>query len=162
MTNISLCNDRYFTYGDRHKFFNALERVAQGINKDWTYESGKLAHIDVVSCVTSVGWGNVPESASLLANCRTHFVNTLGLLPSNCYLLCDGRTALDAVRPKSIEGRDRVGNIHLFAGKVPVGDRKFAFAGWNFPTHKFFSTKPEEVGRIARKLLIDQKLIPAP
>src|ERR1039458_2062034 len=48
LVNISLQNDRYFAHDDRHNFFNSLERVAQSINKDWSYKSGTLAHTDVV------------------------------------------------------------------------------------------------------------------
>ena len=63
---------------------------------------------------------------TLIDNCRTHFLNTLRLLPSHCWLLCDGRTALNAVidAGAAIQCEDIVGNSQIFVGTLKL-------AAWN-------------------------------
>ena len=167
LKNISLQHDNYFANRDRHRFFDPLERVVRAINDGWTYESAKLAHIDVVSCVTSKTWSKLHEDATqrariqetLICNCHPHFANTMRLLQSSCYLLCDGRTALEAVDRlgTAVEVIDIVKNdrmaIEIFVGKVTLDDRKLKLAGWNLPSHKFFSIAPEEVGCAIKRLM---------
>jgi hypothetical protein len=162
LTAIQLRSDEYFSHRDRHRFFDSLEKIVQAINPKWTYErSGKVAHIDVVACVTRKPWSKLHPNrtqlaliqATLIDNCRPHFLNTLRMLPSPCYLLCNGSTAMKAVEEvgASIECEDVVGNSRIFVGTLTLNGRSSRLAAWNRPAGRL--GRPEEIGDAVKRLM---------
>ncbi len=159
LANVARRSDEYFAAGDKHRFFNTLASVVSSIDPTWSYEAGTLSHIDVVACVTRPTWTNgVPaeERRVMLESCRQHFLTTLRLLPSDSWLLCDGRTALQAIddvggRTENTEQLE--GNLAVCIGTLLLEAGAHRFVGWNYPAHKLYG-KQTEVG-LAAKCLMD-------
>jgi len=174
LEDVSWRQDQYFSHGNKHKFFRSLEKIVQTINPEWTYESGKVGHADVVSCVTRETWSQIGKSPvpgskidkkaqkavqdALINNCRGHFLNTLNLLPSDCWILCDGRTAWNATMgagqiPRNYEV-DLGNSRRVFVGALALGGKTFRVAGWNQPAHQLYSDSDKgAVADVAKRLM---------
>jgi len=164
ISEVSESCDSYFDGGQSHAFFSNIEQVARGLDAEWDYASGKLAHIDAVSCVTRPIWSGIRTSTrrSMSSNCSSHFKATLRLLPSGCWLLCDGRTVLDAVKSAgavithlgSVRGKKK--EVEIYTGLFNIGGRMLKVIGWNWPahTHTIYPViHPMKVGEAVKALL---------
>lgn len=151
-------SDEYFTLGNKHRFFNTLASVVSSIDATWSYEAGNLSHIDVVACVTRPTWTNgVPghERRVMLKRCREHFLKTLQLLPADCWLLCDGRTALRAIEDAggATNMAERLGSgLTVSIGTLTLHGRQYRYLGWNRPAHRLYES-PTAVGLAAKRLM---------
>ena len=75
LVSISNFQAAYFDQGNAHAFFdNNFYFVLHTIDESWTYQSGNVAHIDVVFCVTDPLWSKLSRDktaqASIRRNCR--------------------------------------------------------------------------------------------
>jgi hypothetical protein len=79
LASIATFQNTYFDEGKAHAFFdNNFYFVLHMIDESWTYQSGNVAHIDVVFCVTDPLWsalGKVDKiaQAAIRRNCRCIF-----------------------------------------------------------------------------------------
>jgi hypothetical protein len=158
------CNS-YFEGDDPHDFFSDIEQVAVGLNAEWTYASGKLAHIDAVACVTRPIWSGIRPAAlrrTIAEKCSFHFKSTLRLIPSGCWLLCDGRTVLDTVQRAgvvmtlrgSVHGKKK--EVEIYTGSFAKDGRTLKVIGWNWPahTHTIYPViQPQKVGEAVKAVL---------
>lgn len=153
LDHISNRADQYFSSLDAHPWFKPLQKILWTINPRWTY-GRKVAHTDVISCVTDPTFGKVIKSGqdALLKNCRDHFLNTLRLLPPNCWIICDGKTALNEFETGGrVRKQDNVGRVRVVAGSFALGGKALRFAGWNYPAEKVRSDdQKREVAAMAR------------
>ncbi len=157
LTDVVRRSDEYFAVGNKHKFFNTLARLVSNIDSTWTYEAGTLSHIDVVACVTRPTWADVPaqERQVMLERCREHFLNTLKFLPSDCWLLCDGKTVLEAIKQVGgqAEKTERVGHRQtVCVGNLLLEGRTHRFIGWNIPAHQPYGSQPT-LGAAVKELM---------
>jgi len=158
LAEVARRSDEYFEAGNKHRFFNTLASVVSSIDPTWSYEAGTLSHIDVVACVTRPTWTNgvpAPERQVMLERCRRHFLETLRLLPSDCWLLCDGRTALGAIEEAggATERTERVGSgLTVSIGTLTLDSREYRYVGWNRPAHKLYKS-PRTIGAAVKLLM---------
>src|ERR1043166_1828277 len=157
LSDISRRSDEYFAHGTKHRFFNTLASVVASIDQTWTYETGTLSHVDLVACVTRPTWANgVPEEdrSVMLRNCRPHFLNTLRLLPPDCWLLCDGKTALQAIEAAGglTAISERVAKITISLGTLVFDSKEYRYVGWSRPAHKLYAS-PNDVGSKVKRLI---------
>jgi hypothetical protein len=157
LDEISKRHDQYFSQHDAHPFFGHLQKILWTINPKWTYGS-RAAHIDLVSCVTDPTWSLIAGAGreGLLKNCYEHFLNTVRLLPPNCWILCDGATALNSTLAAggSVWMQDMVGRVKILAGTLTLAGDTIRFAGWNYPAHKVRSDEQKrEIGAAVRSAI---------
>jgi hypothetical protein len=69
--------------------------------------------------------------------------------------LCDGRTALNAVKDIGgrIENEVIVGNSQVFVGTLALDSRPLKFAAWSNPGHKLYSDKTQQIGDTVKRLM---------
>jgi hypothetical protein len=158
LADIKLRNDRYYVNCNKHSYFRSLSSLVTAINPGWTYESQKVSHIDVVACVTRPVWSSIDDQRVknlLMESCHEHFTNTLRLLPSACWILCNGGTALNTIinLGGNITASATVGKCQISIGTFAFEKRKFDFAGWNRPAHKLYSDNPVDIGLGVKRLM---------
>jgi hypothetical protein len=159
LDDLSSRSDHYYRQGDMHPFFLSLEKILQAIDPNWTYASGKVAHIDLVACVTTKLWSQIrPKKIQdvLIAKCEKHFVNTLTLLPPNCLIVCDGATVLNhvpgvkLVNDFSVAGPDKPLTVSI--GSLTSGDRVWTLVAWNRTASHLNGVEPRDVGETVNAL----------
>jgi hypothetical protein len=158
LADIARQNDEYFVGGNKHRFFNTLASLVSSIDSTWSYEAGTLSHIDVVACVTRPTWTNgVPgqERDFMEERCRQHFFKTLRLLPPECWLLCDGRTAIDAIEDAGGQTRTTVrlkSGLIVCIGDMEIQGCTHNYLGWNRPAHRLYE-RPAVLASAAKRLM---------
>ena len=164
LAEVARRSDEYFAAGCKHRFFNTLASLVSSIDPTWSYESGTLSHIDLVACVTRPKWTMVPaqQRQAMLAHCRNHFLKTIRLLSAECWLLCDGRTVLQAV--EDLGGRTeravRLGaKVTVLIGNLALDGTNYRYLGWSRPAHKLYAV-PAVVGSAVKRLMTGDPEVP--
>jgi hypothetical protein len=140
LVSISKFQDTYFDQGKAHAFFDKnFYFVLHSIDESWTYQSGNVAHIDVVFCATDPLWSKLGRDkkaqASIRRNCRPHYFRTLELIPSGTWLLWGGQEAANALGELnpwiSSTGVTTVKQVAWKMGNIELKGNTYPFIAWN-------------------------------
>jgi len=140
LVSISKFQDGYFDQGNAHVFFdNNFYFVLHTIDESWTYQSGNVAHIDVVFCVTDPLWSKLGRDkkaqASIRRNCRPHFFKTLDLIPSGTWLFWGGQEtakALGDLNPRiGPTGVTKEKQVAWNMGNIELKGNTYPFIAWD-------------------------------
>ena len=141
LISISELQTTYFDDGTGHTFFdNNFFFVLDTIDKSWTYQSGRVAHIDVVFCVTSPLWaelGKTDETAqsAIRQNCRPNFLESLQMVPPATWLLWGGSEtmkALEELKPVvEASGKTKEKQVAWKMGQIELRGHSYPFMAWD-------------------------------
>ena len=140
LVSIAKSQAAYFDQGNAHVFFdNHFYFVLHTIDETWTYQSGNVAHIDIVFCVTDPLWSKLARDknaqASIRRNCRPHFFKTLELIPSGTWLLWGGQEtmkALGELNPRiAATGLTSEKQVAWQMGEIGMKENTYPFMAWN-------------------------------
>jgi len=162
--SISKFQDTYFDDGNAHTFFdNNFYFILHTIDTSWTYQSGKVSHIDVVSCVTDplwskVGLANPDAQVTIRQNCRPHLFRTLELIPSGTWLFWGGQEtvrALNELGPKTIaKGVTTEKSVGWFMGDIEVKGNWHPFMAWDKVGPGMSNPDRCEIGEIVKARIL--------
>lgn len=140
--------DNYFKneWRNWHTYFEKLELLLSRINPKWSYINGKVAHLDLVACATTIRWGDLLPAckSDMVNNCREHFLTSLMSIRNGTLLLLDGQTVMDWMNSPDIIHFEEITTertIHMTAGQTMIGrlgkircqDKSFPFRTWPIP-----------------------------
>lgn len=141
LVSIGKFQDAYFNQGNAHVFFdNNFYFVLHTIDESWTYQSGNVAHIDVVFCVTDPLWSQLGRDdktaqASIRRNCRPHFFKTLEQIGFGTWLFWGGQEtvkALGELNPKiDTTGLTKEKQVAWQMGKIEHKGHAYPFIAWD-------------------------------
>jgi hypothetical protein len=162
LISISKFQDAYFDDGKAHMFFdNNFYFILHTIDASWTYQSGRAAHIDVVSCVTDPLWSRLADrnaQAAIRENCRPHFFRTLELVPSGTWLFWGGREtmrALNELNPRTnAEGVTTEKSVSWQMGELEINANLYPFMAWNKIGQGMSNGDRCELGRLVKSRII--------
>jgi diadenosine tetraphosphate (Ap4A) HIT family hydrolase len=137
---------RYFQ-NEPHEFFVKLGNLMGACQRDWSYKSGTAVHVDLVACITTKSWGNLPPvvAEAICGNCSIHLKRTLQKLPRDAALLCDGKSACQAIAAiggcdwatlcefTAADGARKPLRVVTGIAREEAGGR--VFFGWNIPAN---------------------------
>ena len=145
LTDAKARRDGYFRDPKRdwHTYFQRMESVIYRVNPEWSYFLGSAVHVDLVACGTKVRWSRLRKEvqATLIGNCREHFLTSLAMLPGGTVLLCDGPRAMQEIQNlglgvetqpmQLINLRDNDRGDHGWIGNLIFKDKQFPIRGWS-------------------------------
>jgi hypothetical protein len=154
----------YFDDGKAHTFFdNSFYFILHTIDKSWTYQSGKVAHIDVVFCVTDRRWSELGRAdagaqATIRQNCRPHFFRTLELVPPRTWLFWGGQEtlkALNELEPRiDARGVTKEKRVAWHMGQVEMKGNPYPFMAWDKVGAGMSNGDRCEIGEVVKARLL--------
>ena len=148
LDNLSEANTARASYFTRtpHPFFEALGRIFEECGQDWSFAAGTAVHVDLAACVTTTSWGNLPTAVAeaIRGNCSVHLNRTLQALPSDAVLLCDGKSACNAVAGAGgpwellcqFTEQGRIKSVRVKRGVAGNQGVERQFFAWNYPANR--------------------------
>ncbi|HEY3913120.1 MAG TPA: hypothetical protein VGN61_01435 [Verrucomicrobiae bacterium] len=141
---------KYFTGVERkpNPFFNALQGVIAATKSNWRYDKGTAVHLDIVANATRPVWSQLGFDAQqiLVSKCFPKFTGTLSQIPSEAWLMLDGRTAFDSVssgcNAESLEST--IGEnppLTVWRGCLSPAFGNRVFLGWSMPVNQQIKQK---------------------